>query len=164
MRTRSRLLAVPFAAALLFGSAACSDDDQDAIDETIDDVRADADETMDDLQEGAEDIRSDVSDAIDEGTQDAVELAARNLAARQGADEFDSNGIDVDGDLDCEATAAGDNTNLEVMCTGTSTEGQDLAIEGTTTEMPGASLTELEGTFTGTADGEEVFSVDTLGG
>ena len=35
---------------------------------------------------------------------------------------------------------------------------------GTTDELPGASVTELEGAFTGTVDGTEAFSTDTLGG
>ena len=63
-----------------------------------------------------------------------------------------------------KTTANEDADSVDISCTGTSTDGEDLALEGQTDEIPGASVTELEGSFTGTADGEEVFSVDTLGG
>lgn len=164
MRSRSKLLAVPFSLALLLGTAACSDDTEDNAQETLDAAREDAEDVASDVSEAAGDAADDAGEAIDDATQDAVEAAARNLASAQGEDEFASNGVDVDGDLECEATSNGDNSALDVMCTGTGTEGQELSLEGTTSEMPGASLTELEGAFTGTADGEEVFSVDTLGG
>lgn len=150
---RSKLLAVPFTLALLVGASACSDDTQD-----------DVDATVEELQEDAGNVADDAGEAIDDMSNDAAEAAARNLAAMQGKDEFESNGIEVDGDLDCEATTEGDNAMLDVTCTGTGADGQELSLEGTTDEVPGASLTELEGTFTGTADGEEVFTVDTLGG
>ena len=120
--------------------------------------------SSDDDGEGADDAAEDVGEAVDEGATDAVETAARNIASAQGEDEFSAAGIDIEGDLTCEATADEDADAVDISCTGTSTDGQDLALEGTTDEIPGASVTELEGTFTGTADGDEVFSVDTLGG
>ena len=137
---RAQLLFAPVLALALLG--ACSDDDGD------------------DAEEAAE----DVGEAVDEASTDAVETAARNIASAQGEDEFSAADIDIDGDLTCEATADEDADAVNISCTGTSTDGQDLALEGTTDEIPGASVTELEGTFTGTADGDEVFSVDTLGG
>ena len=37
-------------------------------------------------------------------------------------------------------------------------------LTGETAELPGESIVELEGTFTGTVDGGEVFSTEVLGG
>ena len=118
----------------------------------------------DDDGEGADDVAEDVGDAVDEASSDAVEATARNIASAQGEDEFSAADIDIEGDLTCEATADEAADAVEISCSGTSTDGQDLALEGTTDEIPGASVTELEGSFVGTADGDEVFSVDTLGG
>ena len=133
----ARWLLAPALSLVLLG--ACSDDD--------------ADQTAE-----------DVGNAADEASNDAIEVAARNLASAQGEDEFSAAGIEVDGDLTCEANADDEADAVDISCTGTSTDGQDLALEGTTDEIPGESVTELEGSFTGTADGDEVFSVDTLGG
>ena len=144
-RTRARLLLAPAALSLaLF--AACSDDDDDGADDAV------------------EDAAQDAGDAAGEAGNDAAETIARNLASAQGADEFDAAGIDVDGDLTCEAAMTEEADAVDITCSGTSTDGQELALEGTTNEIPGESVTELEGNFTGTADGEEVFAVDTLGG
>lgn len=134
----SFLLAPALALTLL---AACSDDD-----------------------DGLDEAASDVSEAVDSGTDDAVEVAARNIASAQGEDEFAAAGVDVEGDLSCEATVADEADAVEISCTGTGTDGEALKLAGTTDEVPGASVTELEGTFVGTADDEEVFTVDTLGG
>ncbi len=114
--------------------------------------------------DSVDDAAEDVGDAVDEASNDAIEVAARNIASAQGEDQFSDVGIDVEGDLACEATADEAADAVDISCTGTSTDGQDLALDGTTDEIPGASVTELEGTFVGTADGDEVFSVNTLGG
>ena len=137
---RARWVLAPALCLALLG--ACSDDDDDSADEAAEDV----------------------GDAVDEASTDAIEATARNIASAQGEDEFSAEGIDIEGDLTCEADADEDADAVEISCTGTSTDGQDLALEGTTDEIPGASVTELEGSFVGTADGDEVFSVDTLGG
>lgn len=136
---RAQLLLAPALSLALLG--ACSDDDN-----------------------GVDEAAEDVGDAIDEASNDAIEATARNIASAQGEDEFSDADIDIEGDLTCEATADGEADAVDISCTGTSTDGQDLALEGTTDEIPGASVTELEGSFVGTADGDEVFSVDTLGG
>jgi len=136
---RAQFLLAPALALGLLG--ACSDDD-----------------------DGVDDAVEDVGDAADEASNDAVEATARNIASAQGEDEFSAADIDIEGDLSCEADADDEADAVNISCTGTSTDGQDLTLEGTTDEIPGASVTELEGTFVGTADGEEVFSVDTLGG
>ena len=161
---RSKLFALPLSVILVFGIASCSDDTEDSARDTLESARDDAEEAASDVSEAAGDAADDAEAAMDDAADDAVEAAARNLASAQGEDEFSSNGVDVDGDLECEATSNGDRSALEVTCTGTSTDGQELSLEGTTSELPGASLTELEGTFTGTADGTEVFTVETLGG
>jgi hypothetical protein len=120
--------------------------------------------SSDDDNEGADDVAEDAGDAVEEASNDAVEATARNIASAQGEDEFSAADIEIEGDLTCEATADDAADSVDISCTGTSTDGQDLTLEGTTDEIPGASVTELEGSFVGTADGEEVFSVDTLGG
>jgi hypothetical protein len=138
---RAQLLLAPALALALLG--ACGSDDDD---------------------DGADDAAEDVGDAVDETANDAIEATARNIASAQGEDEFSAADIDIEGDLTCEANADEDADAVDISCTGTSTDGQDLALDGTTDEIPGASVTELEGSFVGTADGDEVFSVDTLGG
>jgi hypothetical protein len=150
---RHHLPALALAGALLLTGAACSDDDQD-----------DARDTATSLQEEAEDAVSTASSAAEEGTQDAAEAAARNLASEHGEDEFDAAGHDIEGDLSCEADASEGGDAIDITCTGTTDSGGAAELTGTTSELPGASATELEGDFTGTVDGEEVFTTDRLGG
>jgi ABC-type glycerol-3-phosphate transport system substrate-binding protein len=140
------------AAAVVMGLSACSDDAENDLEDAAEDV-----------QEGAEDAVTSVSSAVDEGTNDAAEAAVRNLAATHGADEFEGTGNAIDGDLECEAAVTEGEDAIEVTCTGTTTDGEDAELTGMTSELPGASATELEGTFAGTVAGEEVFSVDRLG-
>jgi hypothetical protein len=151
---RRRLVpSLVLAAGLVLAGAACSDDAQN-----------DAEDAVDDVQEGAEDAVDSASSAVDEGTDDAAEAAVRNLAATHAADEFSQAGHEIEGDLECEATLADGEDAVDVTCTGTTVDGEDAEVTGTTSELPGASATELEGTFTGTVAGEEAFSVDRLGG
>lgn len=150
-----RHLLVASAAALALGGVAAACDD----------------ETTDDLQEDVEDVRDDVEsavtdavDAIDEASEDAVEAAARSFAALQGEQEFEAAGHEIDGDLTCEADATDDLTAVEITCTGTTVDGGDARLTGTTTELPGVSIDQLDGDFVGTVDGDEVFTTDGLGG
>lgn len=136
----AKLLLAPVLSTALLG--ACGDDDGEGVDAAVEDV----------------------GDAVGETFNDAIEATARNIASAQGEDEFSAAGIDIEGDLTCEVTANEAADALDISCTGTSTDGQDLVLRGTTDEIPGESVTELEGSFVGTADGDEVFSVDTLGG
>ena len=133
----ARVLLAPALSLVLLG--ACSDDD-------------------------ADEAANDAEDAIDEASTDAIEATARNIASAQGEDEFSANNVEVEGDLTCEANADQGADAVKISCIGTSTDGKDLSIEGQTDEIPGESVTELEGLFVGKADGTEVFSVDTLGG
>jgi hypothetical protein len=145
-RSRSRLLLAPVALSVAL-LAACGDDDGD-----------------DDDNDAVEDVVQDVEDAAGEAGDDAAEAIARNIAAQQGEDEFEAAGVDVEDELACEAVVTDAADAVEITCTGTSEDGRELALQGVTSEIPGASVTELEGNFAGTADGEEVFLVDTLGG
>jgi len=97
---------------------------------------------------------------------DATELAVRNFAAMQGAEQFNHEGFEIDEDgLSCTATVGeGGLDQVDVNCTGTTEDGGAAVLTGTTSEIPGASITELDGTFTATVDGEPVFETDTLGG
>jgi hypothetical protein len=92
---------------------------------------------------------------------DTVEVAARNVASEGGALEFAKSDIDVEGDLDCTATAESGAQTLAVTCTGTSTEGQSLTLDGQLTVADG-EIVDSSG-FVGKADGEEVFNVDCVG-
>ncbi len=90
----------------------------------------------------------------------------RNFAALQGSEQFDTAGHEIDDDgLSCTATIGeGGRTAVEVECTGTTTDGGEAVLTGVTSELPGASIVELEGEWTATVDGEEVFTTDELGG
>ena len=92
---------------------------------------------------------------------DTVEVAARNVASEGGKLEFAKSDIDVDGDLDCTATAESGAQTFAVTCTGTSTEGQSLTLDGQLTVADG-EIVDSSG-FVGKADGEEVFNVDCVG-
>ena len=117
-----------------------------------------------DIEDVGQTVLTEAGEAIDEGQRDAAETVARNIATEQGEEQFDDAGHALDGKLSCEANVTDDVASLEISCTGTTQDGEDAALDGTTDEIPGASVTELEGSFTGTVAGEEVFSTDTLGG
>lgn len=132
--------------AISVGGAACSDDTSDSVEE---------------------DVRSAITDAVDvadEVSEDAVEAAARVFASEQGAQAFDEAGHGLDGDLTCTADASDDLTAVDIDCTGTTQDGGQAELTGTTSELPGLSVTELDGDFVGTVDGTEVFQTERLGG
>jgi hypothetical protein len=163
----------------LVAFAACGDDDtteedvrgnitqaSDALTEASEALDEQATEASGDLDEAA----SDVSDAITEGSEkiddaaaQAAEFVARNIAALQGAAEFDDAGYPLDGGLDCTATVSDDVDAVDIACTGTTEDGDAAELTGTTNEIPGESVIELDGSFTGTVDGTEVFTTETLG-
>lgn len=139
------------------GVAGCSEESRDSIE---DDLRSAAT----DVEEEVRSVVTEVADLADETARDAVELAARNVASAQGAEAFESAGHPIDGDLSCTADVDGDLTELTISCEGTTEDGGAAELTGSTSELPGASLVELEGSFTGTVDGDEVFSTENLGG
>lgn len=99
------------------------------------------------------------SDLVDQGTEAIV----RNAVAEAGEAAFQREGIEVDGNLDCEASSSGGAERIEVTCTGTAVDGAELALEGEATTGASEGDDEVSGSFVGTADGEEVFQQDCLG-
>ena len=144
MRIRLAHGAVVAAALLTF--AACSEESQDA-------VQADIESAV-----------TEVGEAVDEATDDAGEALVRNIATQQGEEQFSNAGHALDGPLTCEATVQEDVAAIDVSCTGTTQAGTAAALTGATSELPGASVVSLEGAFTGTVDGAEVFTTERLGG
>ena len=134
------------AVAALLTIAACSEESQDA-------VQADIESAV-----------TEVGEAVDEATDDAGEALVRNIATQQGEEQFSNAGHPLDGPLTCEATVQADVAAIDVSCTGTTQAGGAAALTGATSELPGASVVSLEGAFTGTVDGAEVFTTETLGG
>lgn len=142
----------------LFGVAACSEDAREDAGQAVESI-------AEDVGDAAESVVSNVREGVGEAIDDATELAARNLAAEYGEREFDEAGYPIDDDgLACEATATDDATALDISCSGITEDESEAALTGTTSEIPGASITELEGEFTGSVDGGEIFTTDRLGG
>ena len=137
--------------------AGCSSDTQDS-------VTSDVESAITEVSSAVDDAVTEVSQAVESGTQDAAEAAVRNIATQQGEEQFTNAGHALDGPLECETVTTDGVDSIEVSCTGTTEEGGAAELTGTTNEIPGASVSELEGEFTGTVDGEEVFSTQTLGG
>ena len=173
---RRRNLILAAAAVVSLGLSACSDDDDATIDSLVDDVESAARTAITQAENvartaitQAEDVaRSAITqagEAVDDATAAAAETAVRNLAAEQGEQEFADNGHPINDDgLTCEATASEDVDSVQVNCTGTTQDGGQAELTGETSEFPGASITEIEGNFTGTVDGTEVLTTDRLGG
>src|SRR5215216_6529033 len=101
-----------FAVAALLAAAGCSDDSRSA-------------------------LREDAEEALD----DATETAVRNFAALQGAEQFNAAGHEIDEDgLTCTAEVGeGGLDAVAVECTGTTVDGGEAVLTGTTAELPGAS-------------------------
>jgi hypothetical protein len=107
---------------------------------------------------------TEVSVAVDQAGDAAAETTARNIAARQGAEEFKAAGSELNGELACSAKVQGEVSKVAVNCTGTTKSGGAAVLSGTTNEIPGASVTSLDGQFVGTVDGRQVFTTQSLGG
>jgi hypothetical protein len=140
-----RLVTVVAVAALLT-IAGCSEDTQDAVES--------------DLASAA----TEVGDAVGEAANDAAEALARTIATQQGEEQFNDAGHELAGPLTCEATVQDGVATIEITCTGTTQAGGAAELTGTTNEIPGASVVTLDGDFTGTVDGTEVFTTERLGG
>jgi hypothetical protein len=113
-----------------------------------------------DLQSAA----TDLANAAGEATDDVAEALARTIATQQGEEQFKNAGQELDGPLTCEATVQDDAANITVSCTGTTKSGGAATLTGATNEIPGASVVSLDGDFTGSVDGTEVFTTQRLGG
>ncbi len=98
-----------------------------------------------------------------EVVDDTVEAAARQIASQGGTEAFENEGIQVSGDLDCTATSEGGAAEVSVTCTGTGSEGEELAIDGSFQVDAGEIGDSARGSFVGTADGKEVFSENCFG-
>ena len=113
-----------------------------------------------DLQTAA----SDVVDAAGDVANNAAEALARNIATQQGEEQFKNAGHELDGPLTCDAKVQDGVNQIDIACTGTTKAGGAASLTGTTAEIPGASVVSLDGNFTGTVDGTEVFTTQQLGG
>jgi len=127
-------------------------------------VPACSSETRSSIQTDLQTAASEVGDALDEATTDAAEALARTIATQQGEEQFKNAGHELATDLTCEATVQDGVSKIDISCTGTTKAGGAAVLTGTTNEIPGASVVTLDGQFTGTVDGQEVFSTQRLGG
>jgi hypothetical protein len=130
----------------LFAAVGCSEDTQDSV--------------TSDLRTAV----TEVGDAVGETTEDAAELAARNIATQQGEEQFANAGYPLESDLECTAEATDGADEMVIDCTGIAADGKVASLTGTTDELPGASVVSLSGSFVGMIDGVEVFNTDQLGG
>jgi len=121
-------------------------------------------DTRESIKTDAQTAVTEVGDALDDATKDAAEALARNIATQQGEEQFVNAGHTLDGPLTCEATISDSVASIDINCTGTTEDGGAATLTGTTNEIPGASVVSLNGEFTGTVDGAEVFSTQRLGG
>ena len=145
-RPKARAIAGVAALTLFTGVfAACGDDGGDA--------RSTASSVAEDVKSGATEVG-----------RDAAEAAARNIATEQGEEQFKNSGNELDGKLSCEASAAGGANAVAITCSGMTKTGKSAQLSGTTDEVPGASVTELDGNFVGMVDGQQVFETPKLGG
>ncbi len=107
---------------------------------------------------------TDVGNAVEDGTTAAAEAVARNLATQQGEEQFTNAGHELSGPLTCTATVNDGVAKIDINCTGTTKAGGAAVLTGATSEIPGASVVSLDGSFIGTVDGTEVFTTQRLGG
>jgi len=98
-------------------------------------------------------------DLVDQG----AEAVVRNVAAAAATGAFEREGHEVDGSLDCEASSSGGAERVELRCTGSSTENEELVLEGEATTGSAEIGDAVRGSFVGTVDGDVVFEQDCLG-
>ena len=94
----------------------------------------------------------------------AAEVLARNVATRQGEEQFKGAGQELSGPLSCEAKVHDGVAKVDITCAGTTKAGGAASLTGITDEIPGASAVALTGSFVGTVDGKQVFTTQRLGG
>ena len=98
-------------------------------------------------------------DLVDQGTEAVV----RNVVAAAGAGAFEREGVEVEGPLDCSASSTGGAERLQVRCTGSSKDGEELVLEGEATTGDAEPGNLVRGSFVGTVDGEQAFEQECLG-
>jgi hypothetical protein len=98
-------------------------------------------------------------DLVDQGTEAVV----RNVAAAAAAGAFEREGVEVEGSFDCTASSTGGAERVQVRCTGSSADGEELVLEGEATTGDAEPGDLVRGSFAGTVDGEQVFEQDCLG-
>ena len=107
---------------------------------------------------------STVGNAAGDAADNAAEVAVRNIATQQGQEQFKTLKQTLSGPLTCTAKVASGVSEIDVSCTGQTETGGAATLQGTTDEIPGASVVSLKGRFVGSVNGKQVFSVDHLGG
>ena len=112
----------------------------------------------------ARSVGTDIASAAGNVKDNAAELLARNIATQQGEEQFKNAGSELNGPLTCTATTQDGASKIDISCTGTAKSGGKAELKGTTSEIPGASATQIEGQFVGTVDSKQVFTTDKLGG
>ncbi|MFZ0323955.1 MAG: hypothetical protein WAN48_07470 [Actinomycetes bacterium] len=90
---------------------------------------------------------------------DVDEVLARTIASVQGQAALAKVGVEVSGPLSC--TSAQADAGVTISCTGTSLNGQAVALTGTATTIPGGNT--AKGSFTATVDGQQVLTTECLG-
>lgn len=87
------------------------------------------------------------------------EALVRNVVAFEAAKEFKNHGFPIHDHLVCKAkTSRTDESRVGVVCSGTTTMGQQVAVAGTADNIRGN-----EGHFVGTVNGIQVFNEKCLG-
>lgn len=96
-----------------------------------------------------------------EDRQEFVQGVGAQMITEGANQAFADAGVEVDGQLDCSSSAGGSGNVAHITCTGASADGQSLELAGDLV-IANEDIVESR-TFRGTADGEEVFSVDCIG-
>ena len=128
-------------------------------------IKTDVQGAVTDISTALSSAGTDLSTAASGAVNSASEALARNIAAKQGEQEFKTAKQELDGPMTCTAKAQASGADkIDVDCTGTTKTGGKAELKGTTSEVPGASVTSLKGDFIGTVDGAKVFNTQNLGG
>jgi ABC-type enterochelin transport system substrate-binding protein len=105
-------------------------------------------------------VKSDVENA----TNSAAETVARTIATQQGEEQFKNAQHELTAPLKCTAKVQSNAAKIDIACSGATKDAKAATLRGTTSELPGASVVSLNGTFVGSVDGTEVFTTQRLGG
>lgn len=119
--------------------------------------------TRSSLASDARNVGTDVANAAASAKNNAAETLARNVATRQGDQQFKNAGQELAGPLSCEAKIQDGVSKVVINCTGKTKAGGAAVLTGTTSEIPGASVVALNGEFIGAVDGKQVFTTQRLG-